>query len=902
VGAGRPGAGGRGAGAGWAGGWGRGGGSAARADRRVQRRLLVTVRVNTRCGVDAGAYYVDPERRGLVYYLDAAEPPGLWIGEQARSLGLIGEVDPEDFLSLMDGRSLNGEKLGRAYNDKSARGYDITFSAPKTVSTLWALGDDHVAGESLAAHDAAVKAVADFVERHATTRATIGGVVQNVDAEGLAVAAFRQHTSRSLDPQLHTHAVVVAKVRIPDGRWLALDARLIKHDQRTLSSLYHATLRSELTHRLGVRWQVPKDGIAEIDGVPDTVLDELSQRTRQVNARLERKLDRFHEAFDRDPTPRELWRLQREAVLDSRPAKQHPGERVDLRGEWADRVEGLGFDPRGVVDNAVGGLPEPGRLTKEAQVAMVDQALAALTQSQSTWRPNELLMELARAVPTTVHVPPAELVATLERLTEHVLDEYCVDLTPMGDGPLRESDGRPTSESILDRRFTTQFILDEEQFISDWADVRWSATGAAAHLTHVDTLDVAQAHAAALVAGTDPLVVVVGPAGTGKTSMLRAAVESLNAEGRRAFGLAPSAAAADVLGEETGITTDTVDKLIVEYSKPGQAPDPRYFLPVGTTVIVDEAGMLSTPKLAELAGLADYLDWRVVLVGDPLQFSAVGRGGMFQHLIDHAPDGAAIEHLERVHRFTAEWEADASLRLRHGDASALDDYDEHGRIHAASTDSDARRQIVGRWWELTAQSSDVLMLAATNDSVNELNRAAQRLRLDANQIVQPIHRATLADGASAMIGDEVQTHRNNRNLITDAGITVKNRHRWEIESVDTDGSIAVSADDRGRVTLPPDYVAESVTLGYASTAMAGQGRTVDHSLVLVDGPIDAAGLYVPMTRGRDGNDVWVVTDPDSPADAVDLLAEVMQRRWIDEPALDHLAGIVEPVGGDGIDL
>jgi hypothetical protein len=258
---------------------------------------------------------------------------------------------------------------------------------------------------------------------------------------------------------------------------------------------------------------------------------------------------------------------------------------------------------------------------------------------------------------------------------------------------------------------------------------------------------------------------------------------------------------------------------------------------------------------------------------------------MFQHLIDHAPGGAAVEHLERVHRFTAEWEADASLRLRHGDASALEDYDEHGRIHAAITDSDARRQVVARWWELTGKGSDVVMLAATNESVNELNRAAQSLRLAADEIVQPIHRATLADGAPAMIGDEVQTRRNDRSLTTDAGITVKNRHRWVIEGVDADGSITVFDDDRGRVTLPPDYVAESVTLGYASTAMAGQGRTVDHSLVLVDGSIDAAGLYVPMTRGRDGNHVWVVTDPASPADAVDLLAEVMQRRWIDEPAI-----------------
>lgn len=465
--------------AGWAGERGRG--SAAKTDRRVQRRLLVTVRVTSLTGDDAGAYYVDPDRHALAtYYLDAGEPPGVWLGKQADAWGLHGDVDPEVFLALIDGVDPSGQRLGRRYRDESVRGYDLTFSAPKSVSTLWALGDEHVAGESLAAHDAAVRAVSEFVERHATTRATIDGAVQNVDADGLGIAVFRQHTSRMLDPQLHTHAVIAAKVRIPDGRWLALDARLVKVDQRTLSALYHATLRSELTARLGVRWQRPENGIAEIDDLPDEVLDEFSQRTRQVEARLERKLDRFRDTFDRDPTPQEYWRLEREAVLDSRPAKTHAGEHVDLRREWAERIEGVGFDPRGVVSAALGGLPAPGRLTAEVQVAMVDQALAALTESQSTWRPNELLRELARAVPTTVHLSPVELVATLERLTESVLDDRCVDLTPAGVGPLRASDGRPTSESILDRRFTTEFILDEESAIVDWADERWSTPGAPA--------------------------------------------------------------------------------------------------------------------------------------------------------------------------------------------------------------------------------------------------------------------------------------------------------------------------------------------------------------------------------------------------------------------------------------
>jgi conjugative relaxase-like TrwC/TraI family protein len=871
---------------------GVGRGSAARADRRVQRHLLVTVRVTSLTGADAGGYYVDPERHGLAtYYLDAGEPPGMWLGKQAAALGLAGDIDPEAFLSLVDGHAPTGEKLGRAYTEESVRGYDVTFSAPKSVSTLWALGDERVAGESLAAHDAAVQTVIEFVERHATTRPTIDGRVQNVDVEGLAIAVFRQHTSRMLDPQLHSHAVVVAKVRIPDGRWLALDARMIKCDQRTLSALYHATLRSELTARLGVRWQTPEHGIAEVDYMPDAVLDELSQRTRQVEARLDQKLDRFREEFDREPTQRELWRLEREAVLDSRPAKQHIGEHVDLRGEWAERIEGVGFDPRGVVDDAIGGLPGPGRLTAEVQVAMVDQALTTLSAEQSTWRPNDLLRELARALPTTVHGPPAELVGVLERLTESVLDEHCVDLTPAGVGALRASDGRPTSESILDRRYTAQAILDEELAIVDWADERWCRHGTPARLADADRLDPAQAHTAALAAGTNSLVAIVGPAGTGKTTMLRAAVNHLVSEGRPVFGVAPSAAAAEVLGHETGVDADTIDKLLVEYSTPGRLPEPRYLLPAGTTVLVDEAGMLATPKLADLTALADHLDWRVVLVGDPLQFSAVGRGGMFNHLLDHAPDGAAIEHLERVHRFSAEWEADASLRLRRGDLTALDDYDEHGRIHGALTATDARHQVIGRWRELRAGGDDVVMLAATNDSASELNRAAQRLRLAAGEVARPLRPVTLGDGAQLLIGDEVQTRRNDRSLTTDVGVTVKNRHRWIVDEIGSDGSLTVVDGERGRVTLPRGYVADAVSLAYASTAMAGQGRTVDHSLVLVDGPIDAAGLYVPMTRGRDGNDVWVVTDPRLHAQAVDVLSEVMRQRWVDEPAIEHAATV-----------
>ena len=300
-------------------------------------RCVVTVRVTTLKGADAGAYYVEQLPN---YYLDSGEPRGIWFGDGARQLGLTGEVDDEAFLAVMAGMDPRrpDRDLGRRYDDKSVRGFDVTASAPKSVSVLWALGDEHIRHAVLDAHDTAVRELAGWIEAHAHTRYRIGGEVAVVDAEGIVAAAFRQHTSRALDPQLHTHLVIANRVKSPDGRWLALDARLIKRDQQTLSALYHVSLRAELTARLGVRWHEPEHGISEIADVPDALLAEFSTRTAAVTRRIDDKLDRFIETMGREPTPRERWRLEREAAIDSRPAKAHAADAQTLHDGWAEQV------------------------------------------------------------------------------------------------------------------------------------------------------------------------------------------------------------------------------------------------------------------------------------------------------------------------------------------------------------------------------------------------------------------------------------------------------------------------------------------------------------------------------------------------------------------------------------
>jgi hypothetical protein len=269
-----------------------------------------------------------------------------------------------------------------------------------------------------------------------------------------------------MDPQLHSHAVVAAKVASPDGRWLALDARPLMVDQTVQSGLYHAGLRSELTRRLGVDWEVPVNGIAEMTGIDQEVLQEFSRRPRQVDARLEVKLDRFREGFAREPTGRERWRLEREAVVDSRRAKPAAGDATELRAAWRERLEGHGTDTERLVTALLGRVVEPCQdLVSDPWSPMADTALAALTESRSTWRHPDVVRELARTVPTDTGMPAVELVAAAEHAAGVFAEEWLIELArPVPEGGwVRASDGRPVIESPLERRYTTAYILEQEQ-------------------------------------------------------------------------------------------------------------------------------------------------------------------------------------------------------------------------------------------------------------------------------------------------------------------------------------------------------------------------------------------------------------------------------------------------------
>ena len=839
----------------------------------------MTVRVTTLKGEGAGRYYTEHLPS---YYLDGNEPAGRWWGQGANLLGLDAEMDSDAFRAVMVGHDpATGQDLGRRFGEESVRGYDATFSAPKSVSVLFGVGEPEVRRQVVEAHDRAVEAVLGWIETHAHTRMRRHGQVVTVDAEGIVVGVFRQHTSRKLDPQLHTHAVIANRVPAQDGRWLALDARTIKFDQRTLSALYHANLRSELTRRLGVRWLPPEHGIAEIAHIDDEVLAEFSQRTTDVQRRVDVKLDRFRRDLQRDPTAKERWRLEREAVVDSRPSKPHDPTFAELRQEWKERVQTLGHDPERLVGTVIGRQRGLEGIDASQAGMLVDQAVDSLGERQSTWRPAELVRELAAATPTTISVDAERLTGLLQELADHTAGARCVDISrPVPARVSLRRDGRPITEAVVDRALTTQTILDEEEQLIGWAQhrqIRYQARIRTRVIGYNEELTRGQIEAVAAVTGRGGLELIVGPAGAGKTTTLASAVANLGAQGRLTFGVAPTAAAAEVLATETGMAADTLDKLLTEHSHPSRPPQPEYDLPAGTTVIVDEAGTAATPKLAELAGLSDRHQWRIILVGDPRQFSAVGRGGMFAHLVDSY---GAVE-LDRVHRFRHHWERQASLRLRAGDPGVLTEYERQGRLHGG-TQEEMEADVITAWQQARQRGETVALMANSTDTVDRLNHLAQHTRITTGELLDVNARRLGVGDQWLLVGDEVVTRRNDRTLRTDQELMVKNRDHWTITRIHSDRSVTLTG-RTGTIRLPADYVAEHLELGYAQTSHATQGRTVDTALLLVDTHTDSRGIYTPMTRGRDTNHAYVVTEENQTA--LDVLTQAITRDWIDQPAV-----------------
>ena len=679
-------------------------------------------------------YYAkdDPEHRAA----------SAWAGKGAEALGLKGPVDPDTFRAVLEGRvpDGSGRQLGRRGKDGEILhrpGRDLTFSAPKSVSLAALAGGD---GRIVEAHDRAVAATLAWVERNAAEtrmKDPETGRMARVGNQKIVAGCFRHDTSRNLDPQLHTHAVLANMVQAQDGKWRSMANERLYGSKMLLGALYRGELAASLA-RLG--YGVEKthaDGRFEIAGVPRGVVEAFSTRRAEIEAAMsERGLGGSAD----NP------RLAERAALMTRAGKRDI-DRGELRDVWAKQAADLGFDARAPVREAVersalperDGAPAPANGAGKARAPAVRivgpgapavnapppsraaeavaWALAHLSEREAVFARTDLL---AAAL---AHAPGKSTIGEVEREVA-ALEKA---------GALHAVDIPGAEESLA----TAKTVAEERETIASMqagagrgqAAMRsWMVQG---HLNK-GPLTAGQKEAVKLIlSAKDRTVGVQGYAGTGKTTMLNRARVLAAKKGYRMAGLAPSASAVQTLAAEAGIESETLQRFLARNAGVAEgrltrkgAREMRAAF-AKTILVVDEGSLASTVQARDLLRIANALRIpRVVLVGDAKQLDAVDAGKPFAQLQAAGMRTAVMDEIMRQRDPDLKEAVEASLK---GDVEKA--FEKLGSNVAEVKPDNIAGAVAARWLRLSPEQRENTGVMAPSHELRQAVNGHIRERL-----------------------------------------------------------------------------------------------------------------------------------------------------------------------------
>ena len=824
-------------------------------------------------GAGQAQYYLDTVADGAEeYYVGGKEAPGQWCGTSTALLGLAGEVYAESLHRLLDHRHpLTNERLTSARSVPKVVGFDATFSAPKSVSLTFALGDPETSNEVRNAHDVAVAEALRVYEQIASGRRGKRGA-RSVAGDGFVAAAFRHRTSRAAEPQLHTHVVIANVVHAPvDDRWTALDGRPLYTWARPVGFLYEAQLRWELTRRIGVDWTPIRNGIGDIVGFSPQVLKAFSTRRAEIDERLA--------ILGQDGA-----KATQQAVYATRKAKDPDLDPADLLPEWRERAAALGLD-EATLAGTQHRVVEP----RDVDRAAVFAALSApdgLTARRSTFGYKQVIEAVCNALP---HGGRTDDV--LDVVDDYLASKHVISLDVTATPALRVGRGRLVPAGAAESQWTTpDMVATEQRLLAQAAARQHERVGvvrpevlSAALASRPTLTDEQRGMVAQVCMSGAGIEVVEGVAGSGKTFTLAAARQAWEDSGYRVRGASLAARAAARLEEGSGIPSASLDRLLhaVERDDPLTARD---------VLVVDEAAMVGTRKLLRLLDHAAATRAKVVLVGDPRQLPEIEAGGAFAGLAARHGETALTEN----RRQEQQWERDALATLRAGEAdAAIDAYRERGRVHHVDG---ARSQLVDDWWTARQAGARGLMVAPRLREVDDLNRRARRLLRDHGHVGE---RDVVLGGRAFAVGDEVLALRNDyRNEILN-GTTAC------VAGID-EGRRLLRLDADGRTIVLPFVYAEAgdLTHGYATTLHKAQGATVDRCFVLVDESYAREHLYTALSRATARTDLYLASIderdderhvPEVSDERHDTLRHVATRTAAQQLAVDRSDDRLTPV-------
>lgn len=802
-----------------------------------------------------------------------------------------------DWFSVENGRPPSDDRELSGYLARINRppktavaAFDLAFSPVKSLSAAWAVAPLPIAQVFEDCHHDAVADVVAFLEESvAFSRTGTNGVAQ-VNTEGLIATAWTHRDSRASDPDLHTHLVISSKIAAVDAhgvrRWLALDAQPLHHMMVSASELYNTRIEHHVTTRLGLSFaevspaRRGKRVVREIVGIPAELLTRWSSRRVAIEARTAELAKEFQGEHGREPTAVELLALGQQATLETREAKHEPRSLAEQRATWRSQaIEVLGHS--GLTTMLAGLSVTPRQRAETVDEKWVTEAaesvISVVSESRSRWRRHHVLAEAQRYVRTSGHAAHAttDLAAriTAAALAEPLsLAHARVDDDEQGEpDALRRADGSSVYRRHGAQLYTSSKIVAAEQRILaaahqhggrrvDRLDIDLALDESAARGKTLNAGQIALVEE--MAAGGRSVALALAPAGSGKTTAMAALSQAWRSSGGNVIGLAPTAAAAIELAGDLNAPADTLAKYVhTAAGRPGAVPD--WFRRIGsdTMVIVDEVGKAGTLELDALIAHALAKGASVRLVGDDGQLASISAGGVLR---DIAEETGALTLSELV-RFHSESEAAATLALRAGDPAGLGFYIDAHRVHVGA-DSTAADMAYNAWRADIKAGRDSLLLAPTNPAVDELNARARRDRITDAGITYIGRETTLSDGLAASAGDIIKTRKNNRYLAIGRTDFVRNGYRYTIDRVRADGSLMVTHMGTGtKLKLPADYVAEHVTLGYASTVDLAQGLTAKFACHIVGAAsLTRQLLYVALTRGRHENHIYLSTSEQDP--------------------------------------
>ncbi len=834
------------------------------------------------------------------YYLksgERVEAPGRWAGG-ATAVGCDPDavVGGEQLRELMAVRRPDtGELLRRAGGTGEAvAALDATFSAPKSVSAVWAVADTELRGEIEGAHERAIdRALRYSVERVAMIRLRVDQqTVVHAKPVALVATSWRHTTARAVedqppDPQLHSHVLLHGAVR-DDGRVVAIDSRSWLVHRRELGAAY----RTELAHQLNrLGFEIERgtgrgERYFEIAGLPVGLLDRWSSRHHQVEAAIRERLATQETMLkvliagggpDGEEAAERLRRLRETGQLSPREERfmatatrsaKTPVTHQDLDEHWKQAARRHGLD-RVAVDRL-----------RTSQVALRpagrDGVLAGLTEFDATFPARDAR---AVALERSAGIPIAEALEPLQELRKS--DDILV-LTN-GTGTTREHRRRERATVHVAGRLADATVLPLPAQIvaaeSQRLDQELAQRGG--------ELSAEQRHAIELACGTRRLVVIEGQAGTGKSTTLTGITRAHQATGRQVIITSTAALAAQRLAHglaDAGVKTSahSTEALRAAISAG------RVQLGLNTTIVHDEAALASTREQQQLLQAVEASGARLIEVGDPRQSQPVGAGGLWSHLETATRNAGARVELTQNQRARDPADQRAQAWFRCGEhEQAIRSYAAHERIHIEAGRERAEDMALdAAHADRTAGRSTIVIAQTSNEHLDELNARAQAIRTQHGQL-RPESLPVPGRPYGLHPGDQVQIRR-----------TIKRGEHGQLRNGTTAQVTGIDEDTRrlelelpgGRqIQLDPEQATRAdLRLAYVQHPFPAQGHTTNTTHLIIAEHATQEGSYVALTRAREETHIYADNQPaDQPNDG-DRLQQLAERMSRTEPNLPSI--------------